>query len=116
MFRFEDLRIWKLSVEYGERCYEVANQFPAHEKFSLSNQLRRAGISISNNIAEGSVGSNDHFKKHLNIAVGSALETVNIINFAYKVGYINKELRDDLYKKAESLIKQMQSFSNSLDS
>ena len=82
MFRFEELEIWKSAVEYGKNCYKIAELFPKHELFSLSDQLRRAGISISNNIAEGSVGSALTFKKYLNIAIGSILETVNILNFS----------------------------------
>lgn len=114
MFRFEELEIWHDAVEYGKDCYVVAEGFPKHETYSLGDQLRRAAISISNNIAEGSVGSSDSFKRYLNISIGSALETVNIINFAVEVEYVEEKEKEIIYKKAESLIKRIRSFRNSL--
>ena len=54
MFRFEQLEIWRLSVNYAKLCYEATKTFPKEEQFGLANQLRRAAVSISNNIAEGS--------------------------------------------------------------
>jgi four helix bundle protein len=114
MFRFEELDIWRLSVDYGKDCYRIAAQFPKHELFALGDQLRRAALSISNNIAEGSTGSAANFKKYINTAIGSTLETVNILNFAYEVKYIKLDKKNEMYKRAELLIKKMRSFSNSL--
>lgn len=114
MFRFEELQIWRLSVDYGRDCYRVAKDFPQHELYALGDQLRRAALSISNNIAEGSVGSNANFKKYLITAVGSTLETVNLLNFASEVGYLARKDRDLMYTKAEILIKKIHAFSNSL--
>ena len=114
MFRFEELEIWRLAVNYGKDCYRIAEQFPKHD-FSLKDQTKRTGISISNNIAEGSVGSSLNFKKYINIAIGSILETVNILNFAYEMGYINNQIREEMYLKAEKLIKKLRSFAKSLN-
>jgi len=115
MFRFEQLEIWRLAVEYAKECYAIANKFPKHESYSLADQLRRAAISVSNNIAEGSVGSSANFKKYLNTAVGSVLETVNILNFSLEVEYIHQEVKGDMYEKAEKLIRKIRSFSRSLN-
>ncbi len=114
MFRFEELKIWRVAVDYGKDCYQIARGFPKHETYALGDQLRRAGISISNNITEGSVGSVANFKKYLITAVGSTLETVNLINFAYEIGYISLEERNAMYKKAEGLVKMIRAFLNSL--
>ena len=81
MFRFETLDIWKLSITYGKRLYLVANAFPKSETFALSDQLKRAAVSISNNIAEGSGGTNKDFCNFLTISIKSVLETVNILQF-----------------------------------
>lgn len=113
MFRFEQLEIWKLAVDYAKDCYRITEEFPKYD-FSLKDQLRRSSISISNNIAEGSVGSSLNFKKYNNIAIGSILETVNIINFASEIKYINNEIRDEMYEKAERLIRKIRNFSKSL--
>jgi four helix bundle protein len=115
MFRFEELEIWKLSVSYGKDCYKIASLFPKYEIFALSDQLRRASLSISNNIAEGSVGSSANFKKYINTAIGSMLETVNILNFAYEIGYIKLISKNEMYNRAELIIKKMHSFSKSLN-
>jgi four helix bundle protein len=93
MFRFEGLEVWRLSVEYAKDCYAIARKFPQYEQFALADQLRRASISISNNIAEGSIGSSANFRKYIGTAIGSALETVNILNFAYEIGYISKQVQ-----------------------
>lgn len=114
MFRFEQLEIWKLSVEYAKDCYVIADKFPKQD-FSLKDQLKRAGISISNNIAEGSVGSSLNFKRYINISIGSVLETVNIINFAYEIGYINIKVKEEMYEKAEKIIRKLRNFSKSLN-
>ena len=114
MFRFEELEIWRLSVEYGKECYRIAVRFPPHEVHSLGDQLRRAGVSISNNIAEGSVGSVANFKKYIITAIASTLETVNILNFALEIGYIQEREKLDMYEKAERVIRKMRNFSKSL--
>jgi len=114
VFRFEQLEIWQLAVDYGKECYKIACKFPKYETFSLADQLRRAGISISNNIAEGSVGSPATFKKYINTAIGSILETVNILSFAFEVQYIDLLTKKDMYEKAERLVRKLRTFSKSL--
>lgn len=116
MFRFEQLEIWRLAVDYGKDCYKIANNFPKQEIYALGDQLRRAGISVSNNVVEGSVGSTANFNKYLNMAIASALETVNILNFAYEIGYINLEARNEMYERAEKLIRKIRNFCKSLKS
>ncbi|MBI4427394.1 MAG: four helix bundle protein [Candidatus Magasanikbacteria bacterium] len=54
VYRFENLEIWKLAREYANLIYSVTKQFPKEELFALSNQLRRAGLSVMLNITEGS--------------------------------------------------------------
>ena len=115
MFRFENLEIWKLAVNYAKECYSLANKFPQKEQFSLSDQLRRAAISISNNIAEGSAFSNVKFKNFLDISIGSALETVNILLFAIEIGYIEKQKKEILYEDADKLIRKIRSFKSYLN-
>ena len=114
MFRFEELEIWRLAIDYAKDCYRVAASFPGHEVYGLSDQLRRAAVSISNNIAEGSVGSDTSFRRYLTLAIGSALETVNILHFAHEIRYIEEQQRRELYDKAEMLIRKVRSFSKTI--
>ena len=115
MFRFEQLEIWKLAINYANKLYDTAEKFLSFELYALSSQLRRAAISISNNITEGSGAStNKDFKSFLDISIKSALETVNIIYFAIMRKYIYEEKRLILYNEAETLIKKIRAFKNSL--
>ena len=54
MHRFKELEIWKRSRLFCSDIYTVTSNFPESEKFGLTNQLRRASVSIPSNIAEGS--------------------------------------------------------------
>jgi len=114
MFRFEGLEVWQLAVGYGKDCYAIAGRFPQYEIYGLGDQLRRAALSISNNIAEGSVGSMAVFRKYIVISIGSTLETVNMLHFAVEIGYIKEEERAVMYEKAEKLIRKLRNFSKAL--
>ena len=75
MHRFKDLEIWKKSRVFCSSIYEITSNFPESEKFGLTNQLRRASVSIPSNIAEGSSRkTNKGFSRFLQIALGSAYE------------------------------------------
>ena len=95
--------------------YLVANGFPRIEQFALADQLRRASVSISNNIAEGSGGTPKDFSNFINIAIKSTLETVNILYIARMQDYITDDKRKNYYSEAEKLIKMMRAFRKTLD-
>ena len=115
MFRFEELDIWKLAIEYANEIYDISNKFPDCEKYNLIMQIRKAALSISSNIAEGSgKTTNKNFSSFLDISVGSALETVNLLYFAKTRNYINEQARLDLYNKAEILVKKIRAFKKRL--
>lgn len=65
---------------------------------------------------EGTVGSVANFTKYLMTAVGSALEMVNILHFAYGIGYVSQAQKNEMYEKAEKLIRKMRNFAKSLRS
>jgi len=115
MFRFEELDIWKLALEYADAIYNTSDRFPNSEKYNLTDQLRRSSLSISNNIAEGSgARTNKNFSSFLDISAASLMETVNLLYFARNRKYITENKRLELYEKAEILIKKIRSFKNSL--
>ena len=115
MFRFEELDIWKLSLEYADCIYDLIKKIPESEKYNLIDQLSRSALSISNNIAEGSgTTTKRNFCSFLDISISSAFETVNLLHFAKRREYISESERVLLYNKAELLIKKICSFKNSL--
>ena len=114
-FRFENLDIWKESIEYANKIYDIADTFPKTETFGLISQLRRASASISTNIAEGSGSSTKRdFRNFLDISIKSTLETVSLLTFAKSRNYVNSETKNVLYNEAEKLIKRISAFKNSL--
>jgi four helix bundle protein len=114
-FRFESLEIWKQSIAFGHKIYDTADRLPKEESFGLASQLRRAAISIPNNIAEGSGNASTRdFLNFLDIAIKSALEVVSMLMFAEGRRYITHDERDTLYKEAETLIRQIRAFKSSL--
>ena len=90
MHRFKDLDIWKLSRKFCSQIYITTANFPDSERFGLTNQLRRACVSIPSNIAEGSSrSSNKDFSRFLEIAIGSAYEIETQLLIAFDLGFIN---------------------------
>ena len=58
-FKFENLEVWQLALDYADLVYELADKLPDSEKFNLRSQITRAATSIALNIAEGSTGQTD---------------------------------------------------------
>ena len=114
MFRFEELEIWQQAISYAKGVYQIAAKFPKVEIFASSDQLRRAAVSVSNNIAEGSGGTTKDFSNYLDIAVKSTLETVSCLRLAQELGYIDKSILDEMYSQAEVLIKRIRAFKKTL--
>ena len=80
MYKFENLTVWKKSVHLIEEAYKVIALLPTSERFGLVDQLRRAIISISLNIAEGSGADTDkEFCRYLYLSRKSLYEVVAII-------------------------------------
>ncbi|WP_323787671.1 four helix bundle protein [Psychroserpens sp.] len=75
MHRFKELEIWKRSRLFCSQIYTLTSSFLESEKFGLTNQLRRASVSMPSNIAEGSSRQfNKDFSRFLQITLGSAYE------------------------------------------
>ena len=79
-FRFENLEIWKKAIKIGMELFDIADDLEKRKLYRFAEQLRGAGLSMSNNIAEGS-GSNSkkEFIQFLNIARRSTFENANMI-------------------------------------
>jgi four helix bundle protein len=94
-FRFQDLKIWQLAVEIADRLFDIADRLDKQRLYRFAEQLRAAGMSMSNNIAEGSGSdSKREFKNFLNIARRSTFENANILFLLQKRNLIATEERD----------------------
>lgn len=111
MHRFKELEIWKKSRQFCFDIYTVTSDFPADEKFGLTNQLRRASVSIPSNIAEGSSrNSQKDFSRFLEIAIGSAYEIETQLLIASDLGFIKADALNNLTNNLEEIIKMTSRF------
>jgi four helix bundle protein len=114
-FRFEKLEVWQEARTANRVSYNLARRFPKHEMFALASQVRRAAISISSNIAEGSGRNSDKdFAHFLEQAYGSLMETASLFYLALDEGYISEADLDPLFEKLETLARRIASLNGSL--
>jgi four helix bundle protein len=89
VFNFEKLEAWRKSVALADLVYRATRSFPDEERSGLTNQLRRATVSISSNLAEGcSRSSRQDFARFVEIAAGSAFEAASQAVIARNQGYL----------------------------
>lgn len=104
---FRRLKVWDKSHNLTMNIYRDTENFPHHEVYGITSQLRRACVSIPTNIAEGcGRGSDSDMKRFMQIALGSASETEYLILLATELGYLSKEQSFELSSKMVE-IKQM---------
>jgi len=102
-------------MKYANKLYSVVKKFPPNEHYGLSSQLRRAAVSIPNNIAEGSgATTTKDFCRFLDISIRSTLETVNILYVAVLQKYIDNQERKELYESAEKIIRKIRAFKKTI--
>ncbi len=108
---YRDLLVWQRSIEMSLVVYRTTVGFPKDERFGLTNQLRRASVSVASNIAEGyGRNSRGEYKQFLGHARGSNLEVQTQLFLALKLGFGDQgQLR-----QAESLSIEVERMLNSL--
>lgn len=110
-FAFEKLDVWNLSVDFTLNMYESTNSFPAEEKYGLTSQIRRASVTISSNLAEGSSRNTPKDQRRFyNIAYSTSIEVMNQLIIANKLNYI----LEDEYLKLRNGLEQITRMINSL--
>jgi four helix bundle protein len=91
MGNFEQLVVWRESRQLTSDVYRITRAFPAEERFALTQQMRRAAVSIASNIAEGSGrGRRNEFLAFIRIARGSANELISQLHLAVDLGLIDR--------------------------
>ena len=85
---FKDLKIWEKGMLIAEKCYSITKQFPKEETYGMTQQIRRASVSIPANIAEGyGRRSSGDYARFLNIAQGSINELETHLLLSVRIGF-----------------------------
>lgn len=112
---FKDLRVWQEGIKFVVEVYRATAQFPRHELYGLSQQLRRAAVSVPSNIAEGKGHRSDQeFGRFLLHARGSLLEVQTQIVIAQELQYLNSEEGKRLLALADAIGRSLNGLINSL--
>ena len=115
-FKFEQLDVWKMSLDYVDLIYELAEKLPEAERYNLKSQITRAATSISLNIAEGSTSQSDAEQhRFLGMALRSLIETVACQRLILRRNYITEKIqfeKGDL--QAQELAERLHAFRHSL--
>ncbi len=105
------LDLWQQSINFIQLIYKLTNNFPPEERFGLTSQLRRASVSVSSNIAEGSARkSNKERARFYEMARSSLVEIDTQLIIAINLNYINSKS----FKKIESLLERLFAMSSKL--
>ncbi|WP_163712934.1 four helix bundle protein [Mangrovibacterium lignilyticum] len=113
-YPFEKLDVWQLSIKLAKMVYQTSIRFPETEKFGLTNQIRRASVSISSNIAEGSARtSSKNQARFYEIAFGSLMEVTSQLILAVELEYISKETNEDFRPKIDEIANKLNALRNS---
>jgi four helix bundle protein len=101
---FRDLRVWQEAMALTAEVYKSTASFPKHELYGLSQQIRRAAVSVPSNIAEGKGHYSDkEFSRFLFHARGSLLELQTQLLIAEQLQYLSKEDGQRLTAMAEGV-------------
>ncbi len=107
---FKDLIIWQKAMAFAEEVHRLTARFPSEEKYSLTNQLRRAAVSFPSNISEGHARQGKEFLFFLSVARGSLAEAETQLLLAVRFGYLTEES----IANAEGLIMEIRKMASSL--
>lgn len=112
---YRDLLVWQKGIQLVKMVYALVAAFPKHETYALSDQLRRAVVSVPSNIAEGqSRLHKTEFRHHLHIALGSAAEVDTQIVIALELGYINNADAENVYVAIAEICRMIRGLITSL--
>jgi four helix bundle protein len=114
-FRFEKLEVWQEARAINRSLYRLTRKFPRQELFAMTSQIRRASISVSSNIAEGSGRNSDKdFAHFLEQSYGSLMEVASVFYLALDENYVTETDLDPLFDGIEKLARRIAALNRSL--
>jgi four helix bundle protein len=106
--RYQDLKVWKESIELALIVYAQTASYPDAERYGLVSQTRRAAVSISCNIAEGQGRSQPgEFLNQLSVARGSLQEFETLCILANRLGYVTADQLEPLLMKSDGISRML---------
>ena len=112
---YKELKVWQKAMDLTIEVYKLVKLLPKEETYALSDQMRRAVVSIPSNIAEGQGRNSDkEFIQFLSIARGSLWELETQIEICLRIGYIDQSLATNIYNLIAEISKMLNALSNSL--
>lgn len=113
---FRQLKVWEEAIDLVVEIYKEAAKYPKEEKYGIISQIKRAGVSIPFNIAEGSArGTNPDFIRFLYISKGSIAEVITLLSVAAKLEITNQESVDVIIEKLIRIDNAIFKLINTLD-
>ena len=113
-YNFEKLEVWKFSIDFAKKVYEITESFPDIEKFGLISQIRRAVVSIFSNVAEGSAKQSlKDQARFTEMAFGSLMEILNQMILSFKLKFIKEKDYIDIRNYIENLSRQLNALKKS---
>jgi four helix bundle protein len=101
---YKDLKVWHEAMQLTTQVYKLSQIFPKDELFSLTNQLRRAAVSVPSNIAEGNARhSTKEYIHHISIAIGSLAELETQLQISLNLNYINEESLNSIFLQTQKV-------------
>jgi len=114
VFTFENLTVYQDSLDLADEIYKITESWPKSELFGLTGQIRRAAVSVSLNIAEGSGRTKKDFRHFLDMARTSCQECVPLLELARRRNFISEEISVTLYESFSKLARQISSLKRSI--
>lgn len=112
---YKELKVWQKAMDLTVEVYKLVKLLPKEETYALSDQMRRAVVSIPSNIAEGQGRNSDkEFIQFLSIARGSLWELETQIEICLRIGYIDQSPETNIYNLIAEISKMINALSNSL--
>ena len=112
---FRNYKVWRDAVSYATMIYKVTAEMPWFEKKGICDQLQRAVVSISSNIAEGAAKPSDiGFAHFLDMSLGSAFEVETQLTISRNIGYISVDLYESLLDDLMEIERQLNGLIHSL--
>lgn len=114
---YQDLVVWKKSIDWAERIYRISKGFPPEEKYGLTSQMRRAAVSVAANIAEGAARTGTgELLQFLSVASGSLAETETLLILAGRLQTEQEKEILGLLEEAAEISKMLGGLKRSLRS